>query len=85
MFDTEKFICEIEQRPTIWDVSSTTYSNKCEKTKAWEELCGVFIDGFTRAFLPLAKRGGLLPCHTGVSTASKTRRFVTLSHGRFYR
>ena len=37
MFDTERFICEIELRPTIWDVSSKSYSNKCEKSKAWEE------------------------------------------------
>ena len=45
MFDTEKFICEVEQRPSIWDVSSNSYSNKNEKSKAWEELCLLFIDG----------------------------------------
>ena len=46
MFDTEKFICEIELRPAIWDVRSKSYSNKTEKTKAWEEICCSFIDNF---------------------------------------
>ncbi|KAK8386106.1 hypothetical protein O3P69_010672 [Scylla paramamosain] len=46
MFDTEKFICEIKLRPAIWDVRSKSYSNKTEKTKAWEEICSSFIDNF---------------------------------------
>ena len=46
MFDTEKFICEIQQHPAIWDVSSKLYANRNEKTKAWEEICSIFIDNF---------------------------------------
>ena len=46
MFDTEKFICEIELRPAIWDVRSKSYSNKTEKTKAWEEICSSFFYNF---------------------------------------
>ena len=46
MFDTEKFICEIELRSVIRDVCSKSYSNKTEKTRAWEEICSSFIDNF---------------------------------------
>ena len=46
MFDTEKFIWEIELHPAIWDVRSKSYLNKSEKTKAWEEICSSFIDNF---------------------------------------
>ena len=46
MFDTQKFICEIELRPAIWDIRSKSYSNRTEKTKAWEEICSDFIENF---------------------------------------
>ena len=46
MFDTEKFIIEVELRPAIWDVQSKLYANKIEKVKAWDQLCHLFIDGF---------------------------------------
>ena len=46
IFDTEKFICEVELRPAIWDVCSKSYSYETEKTKVWEEICSSFIDNF---------------------------------------
>lgn len=39
MFDTEKFIVEIEQRPALYDVSCKEYSNKNIKAKCWVEVC----------------------------------------------
>ena len=34
IFDTEKFIYEVEQRPAIYDVQSKDYSNRQIKAKA---------------------------------------------------
>ena len=38
MFDIEKFICEVEQRPAIYDVTSKEYSNKQIKGKCWNDV-----------------------------------------------
>ena len=45
-FDTELFINEIEARPALWDMRSESYSNRIDKTKAWEELCQLFVTNF---------------------------------------
>ena len=37
-FDSEKFICEIEKRPAIYDVTSKNYSNRLIKAKCWSEV-----------------------------------------------
>ncbi|CAH1979186.1 unnamed protein product [Acanthoscelides obtectus] len=37
-FDTEKFIIDIQNRPSIWDSSSADYSNRDLKKKCWEEI-----------------------------------------------
>ena len=44
MFDTEKFICEVELRPTIWNVSSKCYSKKINvKNIKFEKSCAIFL------------------------------------------
>ena len=43
-FNTDLFIDEIEKRPPIWDMTSSEYSNKISKRKAWEEIVLIFSD-----------------------------------------
>ena len=43
-FDTELFILEIEQRPSIWDITTKEYSDKIVKKKCWRELVEIFGD-----------------------------------------
>ncbi|XP_060810190.1 uncharacterized protein LOC132904277 [Amyelois transitella] len=38
MFDTEKLIFEVEQRPCLWNLSEKSYSDKFLKQKAWQEV-----------------------------------------------
>ncbi|KAL4714356.1 hypothetical protein ACJJTC_009708 [Scirpophaga incertulas] len=38
MFDTEKLIVEVEQRPYLWNLSEKSYSDKFLKQKAWQEV-----------------------------------------------
>lgn len=46
MFDTDKFICEIQQHPSICDTSSKSYSNRIQKAKDWHEICLLFVPNF---------------------------------------
>ncbi|XP_026736327.1 uncharacterized protein LOC113499922 [Trichoplusia ni] len=41
-FDTERFIIEIKSRPSIWDNSSSDYSDRDLKKKCWEEVVDLF-------------------------------------------
>ncbi|XP_023287571.1 uncharacterized protein LOC105703878 [Orussus abietinus] len=41
MFDTERFIVEIEKRPAIYDVNSDEYYDRNAKMNAWDEVCQV--------------------------------------------
>ncbi|CAH1958843.1 unnamed protein product [Acanthoscelides obtectus] len=41
-FDTEKFIIDIQNRPSIWDSSSADYSNRDLKKKCWEEIVDLY-------------------------------------------
>ncbi|XP_076760957.1 uncharacterized protein LOC143429307 [Xylocopa sonorina] len=43
MFDTEKFIEEIEKRPAIYDVNRSEYNDRNAKTTAWDEVCQVMV------------------------------------------
>lgn len=43
-FDTERFIVEIENRPSLWNISSDDYSNRDLKKKCWEEIVDIFKD-----------------------------------------
>lgn len=38
MFDTEKLIVNVEQRPCLWNLSEKSYSDKFLKQKAWQEV-----------------------------------------------
>jgi len=40
--ETDLLISEVEKRPAIWDMTSSEYSNRTLKRKAWEELVLVF-------------------------------------------
>lgn len=44
MFDTELFICEVEMRPPLYDVTSKEYSNREIKAKCWAEVCEVMFN-----------------------------------------
>ncbi|XP_050663753.1 uncharacterized protein LOC126964596 [Leptidea sinapis] len=42
MFDTERFIIEIQNREALWNQSSDDYSNKNLKRQLWLELTDIF-------------------------------------------
>ncbi|KAF9814770.1 hypothetical protein SFRURICE_014865 [Spodoptera frugiperda] len=44
-FNTELLIDEIEKRPAIWDMTSSDYSDKNLRRRAWEELVLIFCEG----------------------------------------
>lgn len=44
-FNTELFIDEVEKRPAIWDMTSSDYSDRNLKRRAWEELVLIFCEG----------------------------------------
>lgn len=44
-FNTELFIDEVEKRPAIWDMSSSDYSLKNLRRRAWEEIVLIFCEG----------------------------------------
>lgn len=41
-FDTEKFITEIQNRPSIWNKKCSDYSNRDVKQREWEEIVDVY-------------------------------------------
>ena len=43
-FDIDLFIDEVEKSPAIWNMSSTEYSNKLSKRRAWEDILLIFCD-----------------------------------------
>lgn len=43
MFDTERFIAEIERWPAIYDVNDEGYSDRSAKMKAWDQVGEVMI------------------------------------------
>lgn len=45
-FDTDRFITEINNRPTTWNSLLPEYSNKVLKKNAWDELCQIFYTNF---------------------------------------
>jgi hypothetical protein len=45
--NTELFISEIQSRYVIWDQNSREFSDRNLKKKAIEEICNLFIQGFT--------------------------------------
>lgn len=73
MFDTEKFIGEIEKRPAIYDVNRSEYNDRNAKMTAWDEVCQVMVPNWARltdeernveGIQPLAiDRSGFLDLH----------------------
>lgn len=43
-FYTHLFIDESEKRPSLWDMTSSHYSNKISKRKVWQEVIVIFCD-----------------------------------------
>jgi hypothetical protein len=39
MLDTEKFIIEIEGKPSIWDITSSDYQNRDKQINDWGDIC----------------------------------------------
>jgi hypothetical protein len=39
MFDVEKFICEIEKIPPLYNTTLKDYSNRQLKARCWTEIC----------------------------------------------
>lgn len=48
MFDTEKFIEEIQKRPAIYDVNRSEYNDRNAKMTAWDEVCQVMVPTWPR-------------------------------------
>ncbi|KAG8277656.1 hypothetical protein J6590_037799 [Homalodisca vitripennis] len=46
MFDTEKFILEVEKRPPLYDVQSKEYSNRNVKAQCWMEVGAAVHDNW---------------------------------------
>ncbi|KAJ8930812.1 hypothetical protein NQ314_016344 [Rhamnusium bicolor] len=46
--DVDVFISEIENRPALWDMRYDLYSDRSAKTKAWEEVCLMFVPDFEK-------------------------------------
>lgn len=43
MFDTERFIAEIEKRPAIYDINCDDYNDRAAKMNAWDQVCEVMF------------------------------------------
>ena len=54
--DMDRFILEIQERPALWDVNSSDYSNKLMKNSAWEEICDLFVPDYSLLDLPEKKQ-----------------------------
>lgn len=46
MFDTEKFILEVESRPPLYDTKLKEYSNKLVKANCWIEVAKVMHENW---------------------------------------
>lgn len=42
VFDTERFIQEVQERPCLWNLSSDDYANRTLKKQKWEEITLLF-------------------------------------------
>lgn len=43
-FDTEKLIWEVENRKTLWDISSEEYGDRDLKKQRWEEITNIMCE-----------------------------------------
>jgi hypothetical protein len=44
MFDVEKFICEVEARPSLYSLQCKEYSNREVKATSWAEIGGAMYE-----------------------------------------
>lgn len=42
----EHFICNVRERPSIWDSSSQEYSDRLKKYACWLEICRIHYTDF---------------------------------------
>lgn len=43
MFDTERFITEVQNRICLWNIKEKSYSDRQAKRRAWEEIGEILI------------------------------------------
>lgn len=41
-FDTDKFIIEIQNRPSLWNTKCSDYSDRNVKQREWEEIVQIY-------------------------------------------
>jgi hypothetical protein len=56
MFDTEKFICEVEARPPLYNVQSNEYSNREVKATCCAEVGGAMYEDWSTVSSSIKKR-----------------------------
>lgn len=44
MFDTERFITEVQNRLCLWNLKEKSYSDRPAKRRAWEEIAEILLD-----------------------------------------
>jgi hypothetical protein len=44
MFDVEKFICEVEARPSLYNLKCKEYCNRVVKATCWAEIGGAMCE-----------------------------------------
>jgi len=44
MFDVEKFICEVEARPSLYNLQCKEYCNREVKATCWAEIGGAMYE-----------------------------------------
>lgn len=58
MFDTQKFICEVENLPPLYDTQCKEYSNREIKAKYWAEIGeSMYEDWVSISIVTKNKRG----------------------------
>lgn len=83
MFDTERFISEIEKRPAIYNTNCDEYNDRTAKLAAWDEVCQVMI----RNWPTLSDEERIVEGNKkkkGKKCARSTQRYKRKSHLREY-
>lgn len=80
VLDVDRFIIEIEDRPMIWDVRYNDYSNKIAKTHAWEEICYIFVPGYTDMDLAAKNKAGMYFYYKYNKVHMRLRFYLRIEH-----
>lgn len=43
--DVEKLICEVQNRPALWDMTDGQYSDRIKRKQCWDEITEIFCKG----------------------------------------